>query len=700
MGIVQDIPNENTTYIVPSPGQQSDWQQILESFYDDDNLDDVEASTYGYEAVEFTDLVGTNYQVLRKHNHSIYYWGTYVKLINPANNSLLIQSPHAVDDNKTGTQGAALFYLTEATGLMLAGISRCASDEFSACDGMTSSCSDNDTDEPFRKSDVAHEPNSIFHLATTIIATLKSSLVFVQLHGFDQDSNDPDFIISCGTENEQLKSVPDYAVMVRENLLTSNSQLDIQITHVDSYSELSAETNVQGRYLNLYPADICTDNADPTTVTNRFLHIEQFLMYRKFPAYYVPLASALSQAINDNAYERSVLIDNSYFYSEDFTNLYSENINHTWGNNLHVQGWYAAGTQEDLFSDYHFSHGQLATGGIYSFGPQGTAERALGSIATTSSAGDIAYGVLLKNNSGVVLYGLELDYDSEQWRDSGEDGIQNVELSYQIADEIDLHPDALLDNNAYTHVPDGDLHSTNEGTTSQALDGNSNAVHVHITIPIELNHGQEIFIRFYDVNNSGFDKAMAIDNFVAFFSSEPPLPVEWSYFRISSKNGRPFLEWGADNEDECKTYVILRSDDARTFEKITSLPCKHDRLTNHYHYTDYTSFWSRNVYYKIAQYDENDEVTYSSVKSFNIAESGKPNVFYKNGELIVKADKEAKLESVAVMDYMGRITCKGVPASDTNSQYSMTCPLPPNQLLIVQLVFDSSTYVVHMRTGD
>lgn len=703
MGVVKDIPDTDLgeTYLIPTNDQLLDWLEILENFYDDDNLDDVDASDYDYITAAFTDSFGRTYHVLRKQNYSDFFWGTFVKTVNSPSR-LVIQAPHAIDDANSGRQSAAVYNISDARGLMLSGISRCASDQFSSCSGQTDACSDTDTNEPFRKSDVAHEVNSIFHLATTTLAAPNPSLVFVQLHGFDPDGDDPDLIISCGSKNARLKSVPDYAVLLREYLLDSDPSLDIKVTHVDAYDEYAGQTNVQGRYLNLYPQNICTANNDPETVTNRFLHIEQFDSYRSLPANYQKMANALIQIINDNSYVEAISIASNPFYYEDFTNLYSSTISHTWANNFHVPGWYAAATVDELFSIYHTAHGQLNHGGIYGFGPINSSDRALGSIATSASAsaGDVAYGILFKNDTGITLYGIELDFDSEQWRDSDQDEVHTVELGYRVADEIDLYPEALLNNSLYTHFPDGDLKSLEAGCGLNEMDGNSNSVHIHVVIPFDLDPGQELFLRFYDVNNSGFDKALAIDNFNASFLSEPPLPIDWTYFKVSKKKGRPFLEWGSENEDECQRYVILRSTDAKNFESIATLPCKRGPLTNHYHFTDYSPLWQPNVYYKIGQYDESGEVTYSAVGSFNSAPTGKPNVYYQNGELIVDADNESKLQSVAVLDFMGRIICKDSPAIGDASYYTMNCQLPQNQLLIIQLVFDSNTYIVHMRTSE
>lgn len=696
MGIVQDIPDQTFGYIIPDEDVDVPaWQQILDNFFSN-NLDIVNVTAYGYEAVEFTDESGREFVILRKQNHSLYFWGTYVKALNPTNTVLCIQSPHAVDDANTGRQGAAVFHHTDASAFMLSGISRCATNTPSDCDGQTTACSP--SNQPFKLSDVPHADNSIYHIATVTLATQIPSLVFVQLHGFSPSGSEPDFIISCGVASAMLKSVPDYPVLVRENLLTTNPTFDVQLVHVDSYPDLRALDNVQGRYLNLYPGDICSGQADPLSATNRFLHIEQFSDYRKYASYYLDLANAIGLAINPNPYVSAVAIENtSDTYTQNFDGLHTPGTTHTWGNNLHLPGWYAVRSVGGLLSSYRINHGSLSTGGLYSAGSTNSSDRALGSLSTTSSVGNTAYGMLFRNETGVTIYSVTLNYRAEQWRATNEP-THRVQLGYRIDDKINLHPTGILTNN-FTNVPAGDLVSIDNGQSTGALDGNSNAVWIsNLTIPIVLNPDQELFLRFYDPNDPGFDKLMAVDDFSASFSSVLLL-VDWKYFNIIKKNGRPVLQWGAEKENSCNRYEILRSEDGKYFESIGVLPCKQKGLVNSYEFTDYSQLWN-NVYYKIAQFDHNGEVTFSPIRSFSPEKVAEPSVTFVNGEIVIQWENEASLLDVSVLDYMGREFCHGTPSQDSKGNYSLSCIIDRNQLVIVRLTFDSFSYVTHMRVAE
>jgi hypothetical protein len=185
-----------------------------------------------------------------------------------------------------------------------------------------------------------------------------------------------------------------------------------------------------------------------------------------------------------------------------------------------------------------------------------------------------------------------------------------------------------------------------------------------------------------------------------FFSEELALPVEWKYFTVTKKSAKPFLQWGADKEEKCLSYEVLRSHDGTSFESISELDCKGNAVNNEYEFEDLFPFWHPILYYKIAQYDIDGKSTYSQVKAFVAAEPSEPEVFYRNGKLIVKTDREAKLHSVSVFDFTGRTLCREFADREDKPYYTINCQLASNQLVIVQLTFDSFTHTSYMRLRE
>ncbi len=693
MGIVEDISDDPlaVSYAVPQPPDLNSWQIILSSFYQE-AWDDVVPGAYGYVLAEFEDQSGQEYFVLRKTNNSGYYWGTYAIAANPANDKLVLQASHPIDDQSTGRQSTVIFQLTGAKALMIAGIGRCIGGAESLCVGTTSTCSPN---AKYRMSDVAHTNNAVFHTATTVLGNLNSARVFLQLHGFSQSPGDKDFYISCGTMNGLSKSVPDYAVLVREHLLNTNSSWAIQITHVDNDETLGARDNVQGRFLNNYPGDICTGATHPSTVTNRFLHIEQYKKVRKEAIFYTTIANAIADAINDTPYVRGIVVaheDDQYV--QNFDTFSSVGATHTWGNNLHLNGWYAVHQSTGLFSTFTINTGSSLTGAIYSYGASGSSDRALGSIAS-NSIGNIAYGLLLTNATGKTITSINLNYKAEQWRGVSGTPPQRVQLGYTIGQTIDLSPNGILNNTNYTHVTAGDL-TTIDDNSAGALDGNTNFNTVNIEVPLVWPSGQEMFIRFYDENDPNSDKAIALDDFNLTFSASSPSPVEWLYFDIVAQGAQALLRWGTANESKCNRLYIQRSLDGINFENIAAIACKRSMIKNSYTFQDEAVPNASKIYYRIAQFDDDGQSGFSNVAMFR-PRNQPLAVSFNDGAFHIVTFSDGKIESIMIFDLLGRTLC----ADETQHENSIRidCPEASDRIVIVRTVVDGLMQVHRMKTG-
>jgi hypothetical protein len=726
MGIVKDIPDRDAIgvgYLIPDNDDVIYWEALLEHFYSE-NWNQVEALAplYGYELAQFTEgQTSRVFFVLRKQSPAAYYWGTYVLSINGSrNDKLVMQAPHAIDDDYTGREAAAVFDFANARSIMFAGISRCINPA-PGCSGTTKSCAESGT-IPYRISDLTHAPVSIFQLATEVLATQAPETVFVQLHGFG--SEDADFYVSCGTLNALDKNVPDYAVMVRDWLVNPPSGWndlpgatdpgwDVLITHVDNNSTLGARDNIQGRFLNEH-YQTCPmseeeedDDDDPLVVTNRFLHIEQFMDVRVRPMYYPKIAAALENAINNSAYVRSIPITaDGYTYDQNFDGLSATAGSYLWGNNLRIQGLYAVGDYPGLFSRYTVGDGSTSVSGLYLFGS--TNDLALGTLNAASDTGDpgsaqddnSAYGVLFVNQTPVTITNVQLTYRAEQWR--GVNGAsQRVKLGYRVDNEIDLSPNGLLNNALFTAVPSGDMISKND-VQDGGLDGNAdeNVTQLsNINISVALEPDDEIFIRFLDEDVAGADKVIALDDLAITFSTQSVVPVNWLYFDVSESDGFPELRWGADNEGDCNHYQIERSVTGRDFHTITTLDCQQAPYDNQYEFVDREPPAAPRVYYRILQTDFDGEATYSPVRAFSRMNQ-QPEVYYLNGRLHVLGAPESQLQQITAVDFLGRSLCQGAPVNEGGNRFSMSCPAASTSLIVVKLDFTTGAYATLIRINN
>ena len=270
---IDNLPGSNENdYTKPGTTDLDIWQELLTHLVNDELADAREkAESVNYQIIEFEDnsvSPTASYYVVEEKNPRIYFWGIYIINRTPHRSQLIIQSPHPVYDTNTGYQGIFCFKRLGALAFFMSGTHRCNHNSFSTCSGTTSACSSSST--AYRISDNAHNTESIFQKSTEVLYNEFDNTVFVQLHGFAKQPDDPYVIMSNGT---RITPDPDYISVLRDELFVIDNTLTFKIPHIDlSWSRLIAFTNVQGRYIN-NSTNPCTMNA--TQCTGQFIHIEQ-----------------------------------------------------------------------------------------------------------------------------------------------------------------------------------------------------------------------------------------------------------------------------------------------------------------------------------------------------------------------------------------------------------------------------------------
>jgi hypothetical protein len=234
-------------------------------------------------------------------------------------------------------------------------------------------------------------------------------------------------------------------------------------------------------------------------------------------------------------------------YSQDFDSLASTGASGTWADNTTLVGWYASKaytTSGGTYGPYAYASYRLDTGGnnsgnLFNYGVAGAnavTDRALGSIASGTIAGSTppagfgstAFGLRIQNNTGAIWTGdIGVSYRGEQWRQGGNTSSQIIEYFSYAKSSTPFT--GLLSPNitdaAYTAVAGLNFTSPNPGTaTAAALDGNASGNYVAISgtlSGITLNAGDEIMLRWYDINDSGNDHGGGIDNLSVTFTPVP-----------------------------------------------------------------------------------------------------------------------------------------------------------------------------------
>ncbi len=187
--------------------------------------------------------------------------------------------------------------------------------------------------------------------------------------------------------------------------------------------------------------------------------------------------------------------------------------------------WTDNSTISGAYSDkatYNVGTGSSNAGALYSFGVAGTnvvTDRALGGVASSGS-GTNYWAFRLTNNTGGSIGSLAISYTGEQWRDGGATtpAAQTTSFQYQVANAGTI-TDANVPSTGWTGFSALSFASptfTNTGS-GVALDGNAPANRTAksstITFGTPVANGQEIWIRWEDLNDAGNDHGLAIDDF-------------------------------------------------------------------------------------------------------------------------------------------------------------------------------------------
>jgi hypothetical protein len=181
-------------------------------------------------------------------------------------------------------------------------------------------------------------------------------------------------------------------------------------------------------------------------------------------------------------------------------------------NNLIIPGWYltetGGGTRDN--EQYAVDTGASNTGDTYSYGAAGSTERALGGFQSGTLIPVI--GACFTNDTGGAITSLDIAYTGEQWRIGNIAAARDDRIDFQLSlNATGLTTGTWTDHNA--------LDFTNVIKTNVAwapLNGNSasNQSARSSSIPsLSIANGATFWIRWTDLNASGQDDALAVDDF-------------------------------------------------------------------------------------------------------------------------------------------------------------------------------------------
>ena len=216
----------------------------------------------------------------------------------------------------------------------------------------------------------------------------------------------------------------------------------------------------------------------------------------------------------------STFITGAGYYRQNFDTLPAAGTTN-WTDDSTLSGWYAQRSVTNTTTIIS-TNGGSSTGGLYSSGTTGSADRALGSVGSGGS-GAVAWGAAFRNDTAGVLSFTSLSYTGEQWRSGGTNSAaQTVSFSYQIGSSAaDLTPTS---DAAWNLLPTLNFTSPLNNTAPGALNGNlpANSVAVSSGLDLLLAPGAWITFRWRDIDHDGADHGLAVDDFRLDWSVQPP----------------------------------------------------------------------------------------------------------------------------------------------------------------------------------
>ena len=177
----------------------ADFRSAVQAFLAEDWADaDILADAVNYEVVAFRDTSGeTFYGLIPQADNGEGRGFYFVRPRSQVLRRLVIQAPHAVEDERTGVLGSEIFRASGARALMLTGADRCASIIESTCTGSTD-CGNHTV------ADGAHSVDAFFHIFHEEAGAEHADTHVLQLHGFKADGSDPEFSVSDGTTTNNV----------------------------------------------------------------------------------------------------------------------------------------------------------------------------------------------------------------------------------------------------------------------------------------------------------------------------------------------------------------------------------------------------------------------------------------------------------------------------------------------------------------
>jgi hypothetical protein len=182
-----------------------------------------------------------------------------------------------------------------------------------------------------------------------------------------------------------------------------------------------------------------------------------------------------------------------------------------------------AETGDNANATYSAGTGSITTGNTYSFGASGSNERALGGLRSGSLIP--LFGLAFTNDTGRTITSLDIAFTGEQWRLGAAGRADRLDFQYAVGTDT-------IATGSFVDVDALDFSSPST-TGAGAKDGNAAAFRtakLGTISGLSIADGHSVAIRFSDLEVTGSDDGLAIDDFslTPTLAAAVPEPATWA----------------------------------------------------------------------------------------------------------------------------------------------------------------------------
>lgn len=299
-------------------------------------------------------------------------------------------------------------------------------------------------------------------------------------------------------------------------------------------------------------------------------------------------------------------------YTQDFSTL--SNTAGSTTNSLALSGWAMTETGGGARDNeqYAVDVGGSNTGDTYSYGALASTERAFGNLRAGTLISTI--GASFTNNTGSAITTIAINYTGEEWRLGTAARTDRLDFQYSL-NATDLVTGTWTDVNALDFTtPD----IATVGAKNGNVAANRTALSTMIT-GLSIPNGATFWIRWLDVDASGADDGLSIDDFTL-STSIIVTPVTLLNFSAADDDQNVKIKWTTAQEFNSRKFNIERmQEEENVWTLIGSIPARgQSNILTYYEFIDRQPPAGK-VFYRLNSIDLDDKNYFSPILSLRLS---------------------------------------------------------------------------------